>query len=87
MDLLAGLEAQLRPYRDRFPSHRRLPAKGRPRAEILAEVAAMQEAEAPRWREGYASGAVYHGDEEHIAFLSQVYALQSQSNPDRKSVV
>jgi len=81
MDLLAALESQVKPYRERFPTHARLPETGRPREEILAEVAAMHEAEAPRWREGYASGAVYHGDEEHIAFLNQVYALHSQSNP------
>ena len=33
------------------------------------------------WQKGYVSGAVYHGDREHIDFLNQVYALQSQSNP------
>jgi sphinganine-1-phosphate aldolase len=27
------------------------------------------------------SGAVYHGEEEHIAFVNRVYALHSQSNP------
>ena len=32
-------------------------------------------------RTGYVSGAVYHGDPEHIAFLDQVYALNSQTNP------
>ncbi len=81
MDLLASLKDQMKPYRDRFPSHPRLPRTGRPREAILAEIAAMHEAEAPTWQEGYASGAVYHGDEGHIAFLNQVYALHSQSNP------
>ena len=38
-------------------------------------------AEERAWRNGYASGAVYHGDPEHIAFLNRVYAAQSQSNP------
>uniref|UniRef100_UPI00077B27A7 Putative sphingosine-1-phosphate lyase n=1 Tax=Symbiobacterium thermophilum (strain DSM 24528 / JCM 14929 / IAM 14863 / T) TaxID=292459 RepID=UPI00077B27A7 len=81
MDWLASLRSQIKPYRDRFPSHARLPRAGLPRAEILAEIAAMGAAESPAWRDGYASGAVYHGDEHHIAFLNEVYALQSQSNP------
>ena len=34
-----------------------------------------------RWQDGYASGAVYHGDATHIDFLNQVYAIHSQSNP------
>jgi glutamate/tyrosine decarboxylase-like PLP-dependent enzyme len=33
------------------------------------------------WKEGFVSGAVYHGDAEHIDFLNQVYAINSQSNP------
>lgn len=81
MDLLASLRAQIKPYRDRFPSHTRLPRTGRPREDILAEIAAVHEAESPIWREGYASGAVYHGGAEHIEFLNRVYALHSQSNP------
>src|SRR5690606_32890562 len=34
-----------------------------------------------RWQRGFVSGAVYHGDAEHVELLSQVYALHSQSNP------
>lgn len=78
---LSEIEAGLRPYRDRFPVHDRLPEQGRPRAEVLAEVEEMARAERPRWEQGYASGAVYNGDAEHLAFLSEVYAAQSQSNP------
>jgi len=37
--------------------------------------------EAAKWKKGFISGAVYHGDEEHIDFLNRVYALNSQSNP------
>lgn len=81
MDLLASLRSQVKPYRDRFPSHTRLPRTGRPREDILPEIAAVHEAESPIWREGYASGAVYHGGAEHIDFLNRVYALHSQSNP------
>ena len=80
-DMLAAMEASLRPYRGEFEAHTRLPAAGRDRAAILGEMAAMQEREASRWRDGYVSGAVYHGDPAHIDFLNQVYALHSQQNP------
>jgi sphinganine-1-phosphate aldolase len=70
-----------RAYRDRFKRFDHLPAQGLEQDEILAELEAMQATERPRWEEGYASGAVYHGDPHHVAFLNKVYALYSQSNP------
>ncbi len=79
--VLAALEPALKPYRGRFPAFARLPEAGRDRAEILATLEALSAAEAPRWREGFASGAVYHGDPEHVAFLARAYALESQANP------
>ena len=63
------------------PTYTSLPAEPRPRPEILADLAAIAAVEEADWREGRASGAVYHGDSGHIDFLNQVYALQSQSNP------
>jgi glutamate/tyrosine decarboxylase-like PLP-dependent enzyme len=33
------------------------------------------------WKDGFVSGAVYHGNQEHIDFLNKVYAINSQSNP------
>jgi glutamate/tyrosine decarboxylase-like PLP-dependent enzyme len=80
-DLLRDLEASVKPYRAGYASFTRLPAAGRPRDEILAEMEALSEIERPRWQDGYASGAVYHGDAGHIDFLNRVYALNSQSNP------
>ncbi len=41
----------------------------------------MAELEAARWEDGYASGSVYNGDPDHIDFLNEVYALNSQANP------
>lgn len=79
--LVADLDATLHPYRDRLPSYTRLPAQGRNRTDILAEMTALQAEEQTRWREGFVSGAVYHGDPAHIDFLNRVYALNSQSNP------
>jgi glutamate/tyrosine decarboxylase-like PLP-dependent enzyme len=60
---------------------RRLPTEGVSRPEILADVAALAAAEEADWRAGHASGAVYHGDADHVDFLNEVYALHSQSNP------
>src|SRR5512132_10748 len=74
-DPLAEIVAALRPYRDRFPTFDRLPEQGRPREAALAAE------ERSQWHDGHASGAVYHGDPEHVEFLERVYALHSQSNP------
>jgi glutamate/tyrosine decarboxylase-like PLP-dependent enzyme len=79
--MLSGLEGSVKPYRDKFPVFTQIPATGRPRAEILQEMQALRDQEQATWKDGFVSGAVYHGDQEHIGFLNQVYALNSQSNP------
>lgn len=79
--LLAGLEGSLKPYRGRVPTHESLPEAGRPREEVLRELEELQAREDRRWKEGRVSGAVYHGEPEHVDFLNRVYALCSQSNP------
>ena len=80
-DPMGDLARQLKPYRDRFPAFRELPASGLARAEVTRLVEQMAAAEERTWQDGYASGAVYHGDPEHVAFLSDIYRAQSQSNP------
>jgi sphinganine-1-phosphate aldolase len=77
----AMLEPELKPYRGQYPVYARLPERGADHAELLAELTSIAERERPRWAEGFASGAVYHGGREHIDFLNQVYALFSQANP------
>lgn len=79
--LLKEIEASSKPYRERFASFRELPQQGRPRQQILADMQTILDEEKQAWSQGYVSGAVYHGDPEHIGFLNQVYALNSQSNP------
>ena len=79
--MLAEMEHDLRPYDDEIPPLSHLPQQGLPPDDILAMMSQMQERESQRWSQGYASGAVYHGDPEHIAFMNQVYALHSQMNP------
>ncbi len=80
-DPLQEIVAALRPYREELPTFSALPTQGRDRAEVLRDLEAMAAHERSRWQEGYASGAVYHGDPEHIAFLSAAYAAHSQNNP------
>lgn len=79
--LLDDLEHRVKPYREQFDTYAGLPEKGRSKSEILKEMQALSDIEDSRWQKGYASGAVYHGDADHIHFLNQVYALNSQSNP------
>ena len=80
-DLYQEILQSLKPYRDIFERRFALPKEGVPRPQVLQEVQAMSEIEARRWSVGRVSGAVYHGDPEHVAFLNQVYAAQSQNNP------
>lgn len=79
--LLAEVTTSLRPYGAEFPKFRELPAQGLPRKDVLEAVRQMTERERARWSDGYVSGAVYHGDSEHIEFQNRVYALASQANP------
>src|SRR5690606_17318005 len=75
------LEQSLKPYSEKFDKYTALPASGIDREKILNDIQEMHDLETVKWREGYVSGGIYHGDKEHIDFLNKVYALQSQSNP------
>lgn len=79
--LLAGLEGSVKPYRGEVASFPRLPERGLPRDEVLRTVRDLAARERPRWRDGLASGAVYHGGDDHVELLSRVYAATSQVNP------
>ncbi len=79
--VLDDMRGSMRPYRDDVPRHVKIPSEGRTRESVLEEMRALKQREDDRWRDGYVSGAVYHGDPEHIAFLNEVYALNSQTNP------
>ena len=75
------LEHSLKPYSNKFDKYPALPANGLDRDKILADIQQMNELESTKWKDGYVSGGIYHGSQEHIDFLNKVYALQSQSNP------
>lgn len=80
-DFLGELEHTMKPYRGRFESFWEIPKEGCSRQDILKQMEAFYKEEAPKWRQGFLSGSVYHGDLDHIDFQNQVYALNSQSNP------
>jgi sphinganine-1-phosphate aldolase len=79
--MLANMEASVKPYRGQVPSFARLPVQGVPRDEVLRQVDDLAARERSRWKDGLVSGAVYHGGDDHIAFLNAVYAITSQVNP------
>ena len=79
--MAAEFEKTLKPYRAGYPKYDRLPGDGLDREEIIEMMEDYKRIEAERWEDGYASGAVYHGNEVHIDFMNRVYAINSQSNP------
>ena len=80
-DIIKDLESTVKPYKDRYVAFLSLPEIGRDKEEILEDMETLRSMEESKWKDGFASGAVYHGDDEHIRFLNRVYAINSQSNP------
>lgn len=80
-EIMGDLRRAARPYGDEFGVMDRLPEQGRDRQVVLDEMRELTAREDDRWRDGFVSGAVYHGSEEHIDFLNEVYAINSQTNP------
>ncbi|WP_258182761.1 pyridoxal phosphate-dependent decarboxylase family protein, partial [Enhygromyxa salina] len=79
--MMVELRKAAKPYGEEFPGCVALPEHGRGRDEVLAQMRDLHEREVSRWEEGYVSGAVYHGDSDHVRFLEQAYAVHSQTNP------
>lgn len=61
------------PYRRRFETRSSLPAEAVSPAYVLAMVDEMASEEDAIAREGKVSGSIYHGGEEHFAFLAEVF--------------
>jgi len=68
------------PYEDRFAVNRVLPEKGRPREEILSELATMAEEEDAFWETGRCSGTMYCGDHEHYGFMTEAFGRFAHVN-------
>ncbi len=80
-EIMEDIESSVRPYKDEYPTYRRLPPKGIGRSEVKAMMAEMAKKEAEKWSGGQVSGTVFHAGREHLDFLNEVYALHSQANP------
>ncbi len=78
---MKDIETSLKPYKDTFQSYTSLPQTPLERDDIIRQILEMNAMEEDKWKSGYVSGAVYHGNQEHIEFLNKVYAITSQSNP------
>ncbi len=72
-ELMPELEKSLKPYRDELPARARIPESGLDHTAVLREIETLRDREASRWIDGFVSGAVYHGDEDHIDFLNRIY--------------
>src|SRR3954454_20684925 len=68
-----GLLDAFFPYRRKYETHRALPAHGVAREDVLAMVDEMATSEDAIARAGRVSGSIYHGGEDHFAFLSEVF--------------
>ncbi|MBN2160907.1 MAG: aminotransferase class V-fold PLP-dependent enzyme [Spirochaetes bacterium] len=79
--IMKELEGSIKPYRRAFAEYASLPATGRPRKEIRDLMRKIKSREEGKWKNGFVSGAVYHGDAAHIEFLNEIYAINSQTNP------
>jgi sphinganine-1-phosphate aldolase len=79
--MMVELETSLKPYSEKFPAYSQIPGEGLEHEQILGEMQTLRDLEFSTWKDGYVSGAVYHGDEKHVDFLNQIYALHSQTNP------
>ncbi|QNN54143.1 pyridoxal phosphate-dependent decarboxylase family protein [Nocardioides mesophilus] len=68
------------PYTGRFEVHRTLPAQGRPREEVLAELRTMAAEEDAFWETGKCSGTMYSGDHDHYRFLTEAFGMFAHVN-------
>ncbi|KAF1334873.1 Sphingosine-1-phosphate lyase, partial [Globisporangium splendens] len=58
-----------------------LPAKGMADDKLVALMESLAGDADKKWQEGLVSGAVYHGEKDHLDVLNKAYALFSVSNP------
>jgi glutamate/tyrosine decarboxylase-like PLP-dependent enzyme len=68
------------PYADRIPVNHSMPAAGRPREEIIADLTAIATEEDASWETGRISGSLYCGDHSHYDFLTEAFGLFAHVN-------
>ena len=80
-EMMADIKKSVKPYSGEVEQFAAMPDAGLEKTAVLDLMKTIQAKESGKWQGGFVSGAVYHGDENHIDFLNQVYAIHSQSNP------
>lgn len=58
-----------------------IPAEGVPMAELKALLSRWKTREESKWNAGQVSGGIYHGGNELLSFLVEVYGMFALSNP------
>lgn len=58
-----------------------LPEKGMADDKVVELLTKLAGNSDQKWKDGMVSGAVYHGEQDHLAVLNKAYALYSVSNP------
>jgi glutamate/tyrosine decarboxylase-like PLP-dependent enzyme len=74
------------PYAERFGVNRSLPEHGRPREEVLAELAEMAHLEDRSWESGKCSGTMYCGDHDHYDFQNEAFGLFAHVNALQRDI-
>jgi glutamate/tyrosine decarboxylase-like PLP-dependent enzyme len=67
-------------YQGRFAVNATLPERGRPREDVLAELATMAHEEDAFWETGKCSGTMYCGDHDHYDFMTEAFGLFAHVN-------
>ena len=75
------IDQMMHPYRGKMVEFTQLPKKGVERRNVLETMEDLRAQEEAKWKNGFASGAVYNGDQDHVEFVNRAYALHSQANP------
>jgi glutamate/tyrosine decarboxylase-like PLP-dependent enzyme len=57
-----------------------MPARGRPRDEIFAELREMATEEDATWEQGHCSGTMYCGDHDHYGFMGDAFEMFAHVN-------
>lgn len=79
--MLIDIEESVKPYKGSIKDFAKLPETGMEQESVYTMMEELQKKEHDKWSDGYVSGAVYHGNPEHIEFSNRVVSLHSQMNP------
>ncbi len=82
-EMEAGLRTSMKnaPHLQQATKYFTLPQEGRATDDILAEMKGYVDKEDTTWKDGFVSGAVYHGEPDHLECQNQALTMYSLSNP------